>query len=263
MEEDPQVSNNQIRREENVLHVANLEEYIDTIPMTNITLPNQWVLYLYDKALCKKMTNRPNFQAKSHREICTISTVNDLMYVIHLMESKLEDKPGSTKINLDANDYIFMRRGIEPLWEDVKNANGGTFTIKMDHEKGYHTWLTFMLYMMGETMTYDMNSINGLTISYISDSFGSKYINSTANNVSSYTYIKIWDADPNRDVDKFFAILPNVLKAQIKDESLQYSSHKKKKHFGHENIVKTINDPRSNRRGGSQNRGGFSNYKRR
>src|ERR1700753_4256648 len=62
------------------------------VPLTNINLPNQWVLYLYDKTLYKKMANRPNFQAKPHKELCTLSTVNDLIYILKLMEVKIEPK---------------------------------------------------------------------------------------------------------------------------------------------------------------------------
>ena len=40
------------------------------------------------------------------------------------------------------NDYIIMRKGIEPIWEDPKNSNGGTFTVKMAHSKGYDVWST-------------------------------------------------------------------------------------------------------------------------
>ena len=95
-------------------------------PLTHINLPNQWVLYLYDKQLFKKMANRPGFNAKPHKEICTITTINDLIYILQLLEVK-SNQLSSTKINLDANDYIIMRKGIEPIWEDPKNSNGGTF----------------------------------------------------------------------------------------------------------------------------------------
>lgn len=54
------------------------------ISLVDIKLPNEWVLYLYDKQLFKKMANRANFQAKPHKALCTISTVNDLIYILKL-----------------------------------------------------------------------------------------------------------------------------------------------------------------------------------
>jgi len=135
---------------------------IDT-PLSMILLPNQWVLFLYDKQLFKKIANRSNFQANPYREICTFRTVNDVIYFIKLMGEK-SDKNTSTRnnetgkimkdpyLNLDVHDYIIMREGIEPIWEDPKNSCGGTFTIRMDHKNGYSTWTNFIMFLLGETL---------------------------------------------------------------------------------------------------------------
>jgi hypothetical protein len=235
------------------------------IPLTDINLPNQWVLYLYDKQLFKKMANRPHFQAKPHKELCTISTVNDLMYILRLMEVKIEPKIkiGSinNKINLDANDYIIMRKGIEPIWEDPKNSNGGTFTIKMAHSKGYETWATFLMFMMGETMTFDMNYINGITVSYISDS--NSFHNPNSNSHNSYTYIKIWDGKPGRTRDQFINILPFDLVDKIKNESLMYSLNNTKKDYGDNNIISKLQNSKNNNGNRQRDRGGFVTNTRR
>lgn len=237
------------------------------IPLTNINLPNSWILYLYDKALFKKMANRPNFQAKlPHKEICAISTVNDLIYILQLMEVKIDPKPkmdlmGSDKINLDSNDYIIMRKGIEPIWEDPKNSNGGTFTIKMNHNRGYDVWSTFVMYMLGETLTQEMHNINGITVSYISDDY-SKFNGNISSGSNSYTYIKIWDAKPKRDRDQFVNILPPDLIDKIKSESLKYTANNEKKYYGDENVIRKINNGRKNSYN-NRDRGGFTNYNRR
>jgi hypothetical protein len=237
------------------------------IPMTNINLPNQWVLYLYDKALFKKMANRPNFQSKlPHKEICTITTVNDLIYILQLMEVKIESKlkidfMGGNKINMDSNDYIIMRKGIEPIWEDPKNCNGGTFTIKMNHNRGYDVWATFVMYMLGETLTHEMQNINGITVSYISDDYA-KFNNNSVLNNNSYTYIKIWDAKPKRDRDQFVTILPSDLIDKIKTESLKYTANNEKKYYGDEHIINKINNGRKNSYN-NRDRGGFNNRGRR
>lgn len=243
-----------------------IEEIPSNIPLTNIHLPNKWVLYLYDKQLFKKMVNRPNFQAKPHKELCTLSTVNDLIYILQLMEVKLEPKarPGSQsneKINLDANDYIIMRQGIEPIWEDPKNSNGGTFTIKMNHSKGYDVWSTFVMYMLGETMTYEMHNINGITVSYISDP--NSYHNPTLinNNNNNCTYIKIWDAKQDRTKEQFINILPLSLYEKIKNESLRYSPNKGKDDYFNPQLITKLNSAKKNNYG--KERGGFSSTKRR
>ena len=215
-------------------------------PLKNIMLPNEWVLYLYDKQLFKKLANRSNFQAKPYKENYIIKNMNDLVFLLHLMKIKVNSNGMSNKINLDMNDYIIMRKGIEPIWEDPKNYNGGTFTIKIAHEKGYDLWSTFIMYMLGETLTNEMNNINGITVSYISD---------TSSN--SYTYIKIWDARPDRTRDQFVNILPINILEKIKDESLMYSQNNKKKDFGVENIIKKLH----NNSYGNREKGGFTRKK--
>lgn len=239
----------------------------ESVPqLSNINLPNEWVLYLYDKQLFKKMANRANFSAKPHKEICTLKTVNDIVYILQLLKAKNSPKSKTdfvdeSKINLDANDYIIMRKGIEPIWEDPKNSNGGTFTIKMSHDKGYDVWSAFIMYMVGETMTFDMNSINGITVSYISDSynFNNQQNNNTTNN--NYTYIKIWDGYQNRTRDQFINILPLDLFNKIKTESLLYTPNKKKKDFNEKNIVSKLNS--NNNRSKRPERGGFTSFKKR
>lgn len=234
------------------------------VPLTDIMLPNQWVLYLYDKQLFKKMANRPNFQAKPHKEICTISTLNDLVYILQLMKVKCESKLkidhlNDNRINLDANDYIIMRKGIEPIWEDPKNWNGGTFTIKMSHAKGYDVWSKFIMYMLGETLTYESQYINGITVSYISDAYN--FNNPSTNSNTSYTYLKIWDGKSDRTRDQFVNILPTNLLEDIKNESLMYSLNNKKKGFNEKNIITKLTI--TNNRNTHPDRGGFSNNRKR
>jgi hypothetical protein len=213
-------------------------------PLKNIMLPNIWVLYLYDKQLFKKMANRPNFQAKPHLKLCEITTVNDLMYILQLMNVKnISSQTNNDHINLDVNDYIIMRKGIEPIWEDPKNSNGGTFTIKIPHQKGYDVWSTFIMYILGETFCTDMEQINGITVSYITDNYHGNHSN-------NYTYIKIWDAKHGRTRDQFIGILPIDILNKIKDESLMYSQNNRKEDFNKKNLLSKLGNRNSQDNGG-------------
>lgn len=202
------------------------------------------------------MANRTNFQANPNKEICTLSTVNDLIYILQLMEVKIDPTKikvpqALNKINLDMNDYIIMRKGIQPIWEDPKNCNGGTFTIKLSHQKGYQTWALFLMYMLGETMTYEMQNINGISVSFIADTTN-MHVSGTSNN---YTYIKIWDGKPNRTKEQFMNILPLDLANTIKNESLMYTPNKQKKHYNDANIINKFADRDRDR----YYEGGFNN----
>lgn len=239
--------------------------YPDNIDLTDISLPHPWVLYLYDKNAFKKMANKTGFQSKPYKEIYTLTTVNDLIYILQVMECKLDQKvKDSNKINLDANDYIIMRKGIEPIWEDIKNSNGGTFTVIMNHAKGYDIWSTFIMYIIGETLTCDMENINGITVSYISTTTN---LHSTTSPKSSAlaqsgnsTFIKIWDGRSDRNsIEDFIKILPVNLFEKIKNESLRYYKNNTKNDFNKKLIVDKLNNSNYPR----HNRGGFSNYRKR
>lgn len=233
-----------------------------TIPegadLSTIALPNEWVLYLYEKKAYKKLSSKDAFQATPNKKVCTISTVNDLMYILQLMKVKCESKSrigniSDDRLNLDANDYIIMRKGIEPIWEHVKNENGGTFTVKMAHSKGYDIWSQMLMYMMGETFCHEMDTINGINVTYISDG----PVPSTPN--AAHTIIKIWDGKKGRTRDEFINILPPSIHARIKDDSIMYSANNMKKDFGERNMM---THHHSNSRDNYRNRG-FTNSRRR
>lgn len=230
------------------------------IPLVDILLPNEWVLYLYNKQVFNKMANRSNFQARPHKALYTITTVNDLVYILKLLAVKNKPKVkydlmNSNKINLDINDYIIMRKGIEPIWEDPKNSNGGTFTVMLNHTKGYDVWSMFILYMLGETMSNEMHNINGITVSYIADSYN--FTSNGANNC--FTYIKIWDAKPGRSKEQFIKILPPDLYDKIKSESLKYSQNNTKRNFNEPTIIDKLHNSEKN----SKSSGGFRSQGRR
>uniref|UniRef100_A0A6C0LRM9 Uncharacterized protein n=1 Tax=viral metagenome TaxID=1070528 RepID=A0A6C0LRM9_9ZZZZ len=236
-----------------------LSTKLEGVNLSEIFLPNQWVLYLYDKQLFKKIANRPGFKAKPHKEICKIKTLNDIVFILQLMEIDVDSKTvGSSykRINLDMNDYIIMRDGIEPIWEDPKNSNGGTFTIKLPHSKGYDIWSKFITYMIGETLTYDMSHINGITVSYISDYNNQSPINNAMNN---YTYIKVWDGKSDRTREQFLSILPFEINEKIKNESIMYSPNNKKKDFGERKIIDKLSH---NKRNNGRERSGFKTTNR-
>lgn len=224
------------------------------ISLTEILLPNKWELYTYDKSVFKKITDRGNCHATPHKKICEINTMNDLVYLLNIMAVKINEKTDD-KINLYANNYIIMREGIEPIWEHPKNENGGTFTIVMDHTKGYDVWSLFMMYMLGETLLYDCDTINGISVSYL--------CNTSSRTHDASIYIKIWDGKPDRTRDHFLKNLPKDLHDMIKNESIQYMTHRNKQHYAQPNIIEKLNSRSERGNANSRKRGGFhSSYRR-
>jgi hypothetical protein len=68
-----------------------------------------------------------------------------------------------------SNCMLFMmRQGIMPIWEDIKNRDGGCFSYKVPNNKVYDAWNDLSYYLVGESLTTDKRLekiINGITIS--------------------------------------------------------------------------------------------------
>lgn len=233
------------------------EKELLTVPLAEIALPNNWVLYLYNKQTYKKLANNKNCNDIPHRDVYKVETLNDVIHILQLMEVKIPmgaaNNELGNKINLDCHDYIIMRKGIPPVWEDAKNKDGGAFTLKVAHRKGYKLWSTFAMHMLGETLmsdAEDMAYINGLTVSFIPG----------PNEESCHTYLKLWDGRPDRAEnakEDFMSVLPSTLLKEIEDESIMYSFHNKKKDFNQQHILSSLNRPRNSFR-----QGGFKSSNR-
>jgi hypothetical protein len=165
----------------------------------------------------------------------------------------------SPKLNLDQNNYIIMRKGIQPLWEDPKNSNGGTFTINIDHSKGFNLWMQLFICMIGETFCAEMDNINGMTVSYIPKN---QEHNAA---IAGSTYIKIWDGKAGRTENDFIRILPAGIKKMIQGESLRYTQNNSRQHYGNGDIISRIKNTRNNKSyggyGGYGGNGGYGGYK--
>jgi hypothetical protein len=63
--------------------------------------------------------------------------------------------------------YI-MKDGINPMWEDSKNRNGGCFSYKVSNKNVYEVWRDLTYVLVGETISTNLpfvNSVTGITIS--------------------------------------------------------------------------------------------------
>lgn len=198
-------------------------ENLENLPLTHIYLPQPWVLYLYDKTVFKKIIKKRQSTIKPHQKLGVLQTVNDLIYLLQWMEL---DSNQSNKINLYSHDFILMRQGIEPIWEDPANCKGGTFTLKVDQTNGYDLWATMIMHMVGETWETDSKCINGLSISYV-------------NNDCSFVYMKVWDR-LNRSKEAFIQTMPNTLIKRIQNCATAYVANNQKRHYGRKEVVKKL-----------------------
>jgi hypothetical protein len=61
-----------------------------------------------------------------------------------------------------------MRDGITPMWEDVKNRNGGCFSYKVSNKHVFDVWRDLTYILVGDSISNNItvaNSVTGITIS--------------------------------------------------------------------------------------------------
>jgi hypothetical protein len=118
------------------------------------TLQNQWDVWIHHI--------KDNWKIDGYKKIFSINSIDDFWILhnnIHVI-SGVYDSLNNLQI------YI-MKKGINPIWEDPNNRNGGCWSIKVNNIDSYNTWLNIGIYMIGETLLnekqYNLQNITGLS----------------------------------------------------------------------------------------------------
>lgn len=114
-------------------------------------LKTQWKMYYH-------YPNDKNWDITSYKLIMKIHTMEDC---ISLNENMSD--------NIVKYSMLFvMKNGINPMWEDPKNKNGGCFSYKIPNKYVVHIWKQILYALCGETLMVqkeNMKFVNGITIS--------------------------------------------------------------------------------------------------
>ncbi len=117
---------------------------------TRHKLHDTWTLWAH-------LPHDTDWSVSSYKKIFTLDTVEDsLMLCENLPEVVVK------------NCMLFlMREGIQPIWEDEKNKNGGCFSYKINNRTVTNSWKNLSYVLLGETLTSPelSQAINGITIS--------------------------------------------------------------------------------------------------
>ena len=114
---------------------------------------------LYDNwTLWAHLPHDTNWDLSSYIQIFTIESLEQSVAILeYLPETMIK------------NCMLFiMRKGIEPIWEDIKNKEGGCFSYKIPNKSIKEVWKNLSYSIMSENLITDDNiqlSINGITIS--------------------------------------------------------------------------------------------------
>jgi hypothetical protein len=123
----------------------------DTMTPENHKLNDKWTLWAH-------LPHDTDWTPKSYKNIFTMSSVEEAITITETLPEILVK-----------NCMLFiMRQGIKPIWEDVKNRNGGCFSYKVINKNVYDVWRELTYVLVGDTISSNdsfVASVNGITIS--------------------------------------------------------------------------------------------------
>jgi hypothetical protein len=114
-------------------------------------LSGTWILWAH-------LPHDTDWSLKSYMKIYEFNTVEQAITITETLPPVLV-----------TNCMLFlMRKGINPIWEDERNRNGGCFSYKIPNKDVPDAWKQLSYSLVGETMSDDkklLPHINGITIS--------------------------------------------------------------------------------------------------
>ncbi|ORX58811.1 translation initiation factor eIF4e [Hesseltinella vesiculosa] len=120
----------------------------------SLPLHDAWTFW-YDRYV-------PNLPASEYeanlQQIATVDTVQTFWAVYNNID-------GPEELGYRFNLH-FMRKGIKPIWEDVKNAHGGSYNFKVNKQQSPMVWRDLLVLLIGENVeTWMQDELCGLTVS--------------------------------------------------------------------------------------------------
>ena len=145
-----------------------------------------WVHYPHDN----------DWTIESYKKLITFNTLEDAISIIEFF-----------KINILEKYLLFiMRDGILPIWEDKNNVKGGCFSYKVPNEHINDIWKQMSYLLIGETITKDVDNINGITLSNKKKFFILKIWTKTTKNIEPDTIHSIKNLNEKKCVFKEHSI---------------------------------------------------------
>jgi hypothetical protein len=114
-------------------------------------LSSGWTLWCH-------LPHDTDWSLKSYIKLCDFNTVEQAVSVTEMLPPKLV-----------MNCMLFlMREGITPIWEDVRNRNGGCFSYKVSNKDVQDCWRQLTYAVVGNSISPNkalLPVVNGITIS--------------------------------------------------------------------------------------------------
>ena len=127
--------------------------------MTNSISHSQNEHLLYDNwVFWAHLPHDTDWSLTSYKKICELKSVENVLSLIDVVPEKM----------IQNCMLFFMRKHINPTWEDPLNKNGGCFSFKIPNKNIYRIWNQMICALMGETISNDekfLKCVNGITLS--------------------------------------------------------------------------------------------------
>lgn len=114
-------------------------------------LKNKWNLWAH-------LPQDPEWTVKSYK----------LVYKYNSVEETIAITESLPEVLIKNCMLYIMKDGINPMWEDPKNRNGGCFSYKVSNKNVCEVWRDLTYVLVGETISQNLpfvNSVTGITIS--------------------------------------------------------------------------------------------------
>ena len=119
------------------------------ITSTDYKLKHKWILWFHN-------VNDSNWKIESYDKIADIETYEDLILVLREIQ------------NITSGMFFLMKDGIQPIFEDPCNRNGGYWSFRINKKEAYDYWLKLIYYICVDRLTKEgmnENIINGISVS--------------------------------------------------------------------------------------------------
>lgn len=117
-----------------------------------IFLPTPFTVKISTRPHSKK--DNFNFES-SLKKFCTLRTVENMNYFLKHVDFE----------NIETiTDMCLFKEGIEPLWEDQANINGGKWIIKVRREVSVRLFQRLLVHLLVDN--FEMLKVNGIVMSF-------------------------------------------------------------------------------------------------
>lgn len=133
----------------------------------NFELKNKWILWFHK-------VNDNNWGLDSYSKIYEIKTYHDLLFIMQSID------------NITSGMFFFMKEGINPVYEDENNINGGYWSLRVSKKDSFDYWEKILYYLAVDKLTENKDDlINGVSVSPKINNCIFKIWNRSFNNINN------------------------------------------------------------------------------